>query len=201
MRRYLLSCLLLTLLLVGALPAQHEAEASGHGAEGSSNELLWKWANFALLAGGLGYVLYKKGGAFFRSRTESIRAGIEEADRLRREAEARVAEVEGRLENLEAEVESLRRHAGEEMAAENARLERETGDNIQKIRVQAEQEITGAVKAARLEVQAHAAELALGLAAEKIRGMLNAQVDQALVLSYLEELEEEAGGKTGKELN
>ena len=201
MRRYVFPCLVLIILFASLLPAQHEVEGSGHGAEGSSNELLWKWANFALLAGGLGYLAFKKGGAFFRSRTEAIRSGIEEADKLRREAEARVSEVEKRLKNLQSEVESLRTHARQEMAAESERLHQETQASITKLQQQAEQEIASAAKVARHDVQAHAAELAVGLAAAKIRGMLSAQVDQGLVLSYLEELEQAAGGQSDKELN
>lgn len=201
MRRYLLRFLFLTSVFAVALLAQHGAEGSGHAAEGSSNELLWKWVNFAILAGGLGYLAYKKGGAFFRSRGEAIRQGIEEADRLRREAESRVAQMEQRLNNLAGEIESLRTNAREEMAAENVRLREETEASIQRVREQAEQEIAGAAKTARHEVQAHAAELAVGLAAAKIRAMLNAKADEALVMSYLEELERIAGGKSGKELN
>ncbi len=201
MRRRTLPLLLLTFLFSSALLAQHGGEASGETAKAASDELLWKWANFVILAGGLGYLVYRKGGAFFRARTEAIRKGIDEADHLRREAEARVAEVEGRLKNLEAEVESLRAQARKEMAAENERLQRELQALLAKLRGQAEQEIAGAAKAARHEVQAHAAELAVGLAAAKIRGMLDAQVDHALVLSYLEELERTVGEPSGRELN
>jgi F-type H+-transporting ATPase subunit b len=182
LRRYGLPVLLLIFLFAAALAAQHGGEASGEAAGGGSNELLWKWANFAILAGGLGYLAYKKGGAFFRARSEAIRGGIEEADRLRRQAEARVAEVEARLKNLEAEVESLRTQARGEMAAESERLQKDQQTRISKLRE-------------------HAAELAISLSSARIRSMLSAQVDQGLVLSYLEELERAAAGKSGKELN
>ena len=166
-----------------------------------TSELLWKWANFAILVGALGYFVYKNAGAFFRSRTEAIRKGIEEADQLRREAEARVAQMEERLKHLEAEIEALRTEARQEMAAENDRLRREAEDGFKKIREQAEQEIASAAKAARHEVRAHAAELAVGLAASKIRGMLTPQIDEVLVVSFLDGIEQPAGGKPGKDLN
>jgi F-type H+-transporting ATPase subunit b len=193
-------CILVGLSASVAL-AQEGAEGHGQAAEGGSHELLWKWANFAILAGGLGYLAYKKGGAYYRARGEAIRRGIEEADRLRAEATARVAEMEERLKNLSAEVESLRQAAHHEMAAENERLRREAEERLRRIQEQAEQEIAAAVKAARREVQARAAELAVGLAAGKIRSMLDAQTDQALVIAYLEELERAAGGHSGKELH
>ena len=201
MRRYLVACAFLIFLIVSALPAQHAAEESGHGAGAGSNVLLWKWANFAILAGVLGYLIYKKAGAFFQSRTDSIRQGIEEAGRLRREAEARVAQMEERLKNLEAEIESLRRHAREELAAESERIQRETESAVGKTREQAEHEIASAAKTARREVRAEAARLALELAAGKVRARLTPQADQALVVSVLEDLENAPGGGTGKELN
>lgn len=165
------------------------------------NEIYWKWTNFIILAGVLGYFIYKKAGAFFRSRTEAIRQGIEEADRLRRDAEQRAAEIERRMNNLQAEIDSLRKIAREEMAAENERLRRETEEGLRKIRQQAEQEISSAAKAARHEVRAHAAELALGLAASKIRDRLNPATDDLLIASFLDELERPAGAKPEKEIN
>ena len=197
MRRRGLDCLMLALLCAAPILAQHSAE----GGEGASNSILWKWANFAILVGALGYLVYKKAPAFFLSRTEAIRRGIEEADCLRREAEQRVAEIEQRLRSLEGEVETLRAKAREEMTAENDRLQRETQDHLTKIRQQAEQEIAGAAKAAQREVRAHAAELAVSLAATKIRGMLSPRTDQSLVVSFLDGLEQPADGESDKEIN
>jgi F-type H+-transporting ATPase subunit b len=165
------------------------------------SQIYWKWANFIILAGVLGYFIYKKAGAFFLSRTAAIRQGIEEADRLRRAAEERAAEIERRMNNLQAEIDSLRNTAREEMAAENERLRRETEESLQKIRKQAEQEIASAAKAARHEVRAHAAELALGLAAGKIRDRLSPAADDLLITSFLDELDHATVGKPEKEIN
>jgi F-type H+-transporting ATPase subunit b len=201
LRRFFLSCLLLFVLSSLPLVAQHGAEGGQHAAEGSSNELLWKWANFAILVGALGYLVYKNGGAFFRSRTEAIRKGIEEANRLRQDAEARAAQMEERLKNLESEVQTLRAKAGEELAAEKERLRRETEEGLRKIREHSDQEIASAVKAIRHDVRARAAELAVELAAGKLRAMLSPQEDQALVASFLRDIEKNAGDSPGKEVN
>jgi len=201
LKRTFPSCTLLAILFAASLCAQHGGQESGHGPGGSPHELLWKWANFALLAGGLGYLVYRKAGGFFRSRTEAIRQGIEEADRLRRDAEARAAEMEARLANLESEIEALRSGARSELAAESERLQRETEETLRKLREQAGQEIASAVKAAQRQVRARAAELAVRLAAAKIRAGLTPQDDQALVASLLNDLEQGAGGGSGKEMN
>ncbi len=179
-------------------------ELSGQGErieERGNGDTLWKWINFAILAGGLGYLTYRKGGAFFRSRTDAIRTGIEEADRLRLEADARVREVEERLRNLEVEVQELRTRARQELAAESERLRRETEEGLTKIRERAQQAILSASKAARREVQVHAADLAVGLAASKIRRRLTPEADDRLISSCLDDLEKPGSDLRGTELN
>jgi F-type H+-transporting ATPase subunit b len=176
------------------------AEEHGKAAESEPSQLLWKIANFAILAGLLGYFIYKKAGAFFRSRTEAIRKDIEEAGSLRREAEERAAGIERRIENLQAEIESLRAGARAEMAAENERLRLETQAGFEKLSRQAEQEISSAAKAARHEVRAHAAELAVDLAANKLRVLMTPAKDEALAGAFLDGLEK-AGGRPPEELN
>ena len=193
-------------LLVGVLPwsaqafALNAAEAGGKAAEGAPSQLPWNFANFAILAGLLGYMIYKKAGAFFRSRTEAIRKDIEEAGRLRQEAEERAAAIERRIENLQAEIESLRAGARAETAAENERLRQETEAGFEKLRRQAEQEIASAAKAARHEVRAHAAELAVDLAAGKLRALMTPTTDEALAGAFLDGIEK-TGGRPPEELN
>ena len=68
----------------------------------------WKWANFAILAAGLGYLIRKHAPAFFEQRSLEIRQGIAEATKAKQEAEARAAAMERRLASLESEIASLR---------------------------------------------------------------------------------------------
>lgn len=201
MKRSIWYCLLLAVLLYSTQAfVLNAAEEHAKSAEGEPSQLLWKFANFAILAGLLGYMIYKKAGAFFRSRTEAIRKDIEEAGRLRQEAEERAAGIERRIENLQAEIESLRAGARAEMTAENERLRQETEAGFEKLRRQAEQEISSAAKAARHEVQAHAAELAVDLAAGKLRALMTPATDEALAGAFLDGLEK-TGGRPPEELN
>ena len=201
MKRSIWYCLLVAVLLYSTQAfVLNAAEAGGKAAEGEPSQLLWKFANFAILAGLLGYMIYKKAGAFFRSRTEAIRKDIEEAGNLRREAEERAAGIERRIENLQAEIESLRAGARAEMTAENERLRQETEAGFEKIRRQTEQEIASAAKAARHEVRAHAAELAVDLAAGKLRALMTPATDAALAGAFLDGIEK-PGGRPPEELN
>jgi F-type H+-transporting ATPase subunit b len=203
LRRWSLSLALLLALGVSGLPAQehggHEAKAdaetrqAGHGGEDHGDPyILWKWANFAILAGVLGYLISKKAGGFFRERTAEIQRGIQEAAQLRRDAEARAAEIEVRIGNLQAEINSLRSSARSEMDAENSRLRAETEQALQKVQSHAEQEIASAAKNARQELAAHSAQLALELAEQRIRAGITPAVQDQLVQDFVGSLSRRA---------
>jgi F-type H+-transporting ATPase subunit b len=149
---------------------------------------VWKWANFLVLAGGIGYLIGKKGGPFFAERSTKIRKDMVEAGEVRQEAETRAAEVERRLANLEAEIAALRAESGKEEEAETGRLGRHTADEIAKTRANAEQEIAAAGKAARLELKRYCAELAMGLAEQKIRARMTPETQDALVRGFVRDL-------------
>jgi F0F1-type ATP synthase membrane subunit b/b' len=74
------------------------------------------------------------------------------------------------------------------MKAEAERTRRETEQALGKISQQAAQEIDSAAKAARLELKAHSADLALRLAEQRLRTSLTPPVDEALVRSFVEDL-------------
>ena len=179
-----------TLLIAVSLTAAEKAKSEGE----SDRLLLWKVANFALLAGALGYVIYKKGGPFFAARTESVRRDLEESARANREAQARYAEVELRLANLGAEIENLKTQARAESGAEGERMRAESERAFQKIRLQMEQDIASAAKAARQELRVYAAELAVGLAERRIRERLTPDSETALLGAMLKDLDRRSGG-------
>jgi F-type H+-transporting ATPase subunit b len=202
-------CLLL-LAAVPAVLAQHASETHGSGGAESHGKdsghhgdsgIWWKWANFAILAGGLGYLIAKKAPAFFQSRTQTIQKDILEARAMREQAEAKAAGIQRRLDSLSSEIDDLRRSGREELAAEEARLRAETVESIRKIKARAEQEFAAAVKTASQELKSHSAELAIELARQKIRSRMTAQVDDSLVRSFVADLGRRGPGQTEREVN
>jgi F0F1-type ATP synthase membrane subunit b/b' len=149
---------------------------------------IWKWANFLVLAGGLGYLIGKKGGPFFAARSVKIRQDMIDAGDVRQDAEARAAEVDRRLANLEAEIAALRADSGKEEEAETGRFGRHTAAEIAKTQAQAEQEIAAAGKAARLELKRYCADLAVGLAEQKIRARMTPETEDELVRGFIRDL-------------
>ncbi len=176
----------------GAEPARHgESHGSAEHGEGGRDLTLWKWANFAILAAGLGYLIAKNAPPFFTSRSREIRLGIEEAQKLKEEAEARAAKMDSRLAAIGTEVDVLRKGAKEEAAQEGERIRTETERELAKIQAQTDQEIASTLKAAQMELRAYAANLALEMAREQIRNRMNPEVQDALVSGFLSDLEEQ----------
>lgn len=153
----------------------------------------WLWANFLLLAGGAGYLAAKKGGPFFNSRSEDIRKGIAESEKLKFEADARVSAVNAKLANLESEIASIRATIREEQAHENERIQRETATELERIQKRGEQEIEAAGKLARLDLRRHAAQLSLELAEQKLRHRMSPEMQDSLTRSFVNDLRETAG--------
>src|SRR6516225_7448502 len=109
-------------------------------AEHSDPMLKWKWINFAILAGVLGYLIGKNAPAFFTGRSAAIQKDIREATKIREEAENRMREMEQRLASLGQEIEKLRSGAKEQMAQEGERIRQETANQISRVQHTAEQE-------------------------------------------------------------
>lgn len=165
-----------------------EAGNKAHAAEEKGSMDGWKWANFLLLAGGLGYLIGKNAGPFFAARTAGIRKDMEESLEQRRQAEARAADVERRLANMEADIAALRGEGERDARAEAERMERHTAAEIAKIQAHAEQEIASAGKAARMELKRHAADLAIELAEQKVRARMTPDAQDSLVQGFVRNL-------------
>jgi F-type H+-transporting ATPase subunit b len=192
--------LVITFLLAvfGAAAQEHGAEpahekGAGHGESGGEhgggNVNLWKAANFAILALGLGYLVAKNAGPYFAARSIEIRKGIEESTKLAKEAQANAAAIEARLANLSSEIEAMRGAARREAAAEGDRIRQETERELAKIQTNAGHEIASALKAAQLELKTYSARLAVDLARQKVRERITPADQDALVQNFVSGLE------------
>ncbi|HEX5228074.1 MAG TPA: ATP synthase F0 subunit B [Bryobacteraceae bacterium] len=184
--------LALTLACV-ALPQESAAKPETQTEENPMTG--WKWANFAILAIGLGYLLGKALPPLFRKQSDEIHAALAEAAKMKHEAGIYAANVEARLSNIQREIASLRESAHSEMAAESERIRRETARHIEKIREQSTQEIALMTRGAKEELQKYAAELAIGLAGERIRSRMNPDTQENLVNGFLSDLGRRAASR------
>ena len=148
----------------------------------------WLWANFAILVLALGYLSKKYGGPFLKGRQEGISKGIADAEVKKGDADRRVAEVNQKLASLDAEIANLKTQMREEQAQEAKRLADRNAAELARVQQQAEQEMEAAGKAARLELQAHAAKLALDLAEKKLRAGMTGEAQERLTRGFVESL-------------
>ena len=181
-----------SLILTVLLASLAFAEAT---AGGEKDMTAWKWANFAILAAGIGFLLIKQAGPYFKSRSAEIRKGIEDAGKIRADAEQRATAMDARLANLGAEVEGLRKSAREEAAQEGDRIRQETGRELAKIQANADREIASALKSAQMGLKSYAAELAIKLAEQRVQERMDPADQDTLVRNFVTELSREGSPK------
>jgi len=158
--------------------------------------------NFAVIAGIFVWAGRKYLPGIFRDRTAAIQKAMQEAQKASAEARQKLAEIEARLQRLDVEIGMMRNAAEKEGVAEEARIQAAAQEDARKIVASAEQEIAAAAKAARRQLTAHAADLAVGLAQKQIR--VDASTDQALVRSFAGQLgsaDKSGVDKSGKDGN
>lgn len=193
---------LLGLVYTPAGAQQPESEAKrleeSAGVTEHGPNVFWGWVNFALLAGGLGYLIKKNAGPYFAKRSLEIRKGMVEAEAARQESDAKVAEVARRLAHLQDEIEAMRRNAELEAEAEAQRVRREAAAAMAKIREHLTEEIASAGKSARLELRRYSAELALNLAERKIAARLTPETQDRLVETFVATMAHAAAGTPGQ---
>src|SRR5947209_3024866 len=158
------------------------AEENAKSSEGGQD--LWKWLNFAILAGVLGWLIAKNLGPVLTARSREIEQGLAAGEKAKAEADARAAAVQARLAGLENTVAQMRTASREELARETERIQRETASELARIEQQSTQEIESAGKLARLEVQRYAAELAIDLAEQKVRARMSPDKQAELVRNF-----------------
>jgi F0F1-type ATP synthase membrane subunit b/b' len=158
------------------------------GGEAGNTLDTWRWVNFAILAVGLGYLLFKNLPPFFSARSSSIQKEITESQKLKQESEQRSAAILKRVSALKTDIEAFRVQSRAEMEREGQRIREEAAAHIRKLNDQAQSEIESAGKLARRELRGYAADLALELAAQRIHGRLDAVTEAGLVDGFVGDL-------------
>jgi F-type H+-transporting ATPase subunit b len=186
-RRVFFAASALFVLLIAVVSAQ-AAEEGGNAAAERTTEV-FKWINFAIVAGFILWLCLKKAPAFFSGRASAISSAITTATAAKAAADAQLREAETKLANLQKEVAELRAFASRESAAEVERLRAATQNDAQKIAAAAKAEIEAAERTARLELKALAANLAVDGAESLLAKQLNPQAQESLISNFVKSLE------------
>lgn len=179
-------------ILFGALflTAASPCVASG-GITSSFSEgwlLAGKIFNAVVLFGGLFLLLRKPLKNFFIHRTAEIRKKLEDAEKARAEAEAKLEVARERLAALEAEIGRAREQAERDAAAARERILRHTEEEMERFRARARIEIESQKKEALDELRAFAAEQSAEAARRLLRAEIRPEDEEALFERFLQGL-------------
>src|SRR5688572_8504540 len=125
----------------------HEAPAGAaetdetHEEAAGPYEVIFRWVNFAVLFGLLGYLLKKPASEFFEARKTGIASGLERAKRAQEDSDRRMTQIEQRLGRLSADVAELRVQAEQESAIERERMIAEAQREMERVVEQSRQEM------------------------------------------------------------
>jgi F-type H+-transporting ATPase subunit b len=172
-------------------PAAAAEQAGGEKAEAHEDSVLNMVArvvNFGLLAGTLVYFLRSPFAKYLTDRGQQIRSDLVTAAEMKRTAAAQIDEIDRRMKALPAELEALRAQGAQEIAAEEARIQAAAAAERDRLLEQSRREIEMQVKVAERELVNHAADLAVGVATERIKKNITDDDQQRLVDRYVQQL-------------
>lgn len=142
------------------------------------------WVGIVALVVLIGMVVWKvpaKIGASLDKKIADIRAQLDEAARLRAEAEALKAEYQAKAASAHQDAETIRAHAHTEANAIITKARTDAEELMERRARMAEDKIAAAERAAIAELRARAAEAATQAAAALIAGNHDAAADKPLV--------------------
>ncbi|MCA1650609.1 MAG: hypothetical protein LC753_10120 [Acidobacteria bacterium] len=146
--------------------------------------------NFALLAGALVYFLRSPIAVYLSSRATQIRQDLVAAKDLRERASAQLAAIDQQLKTLPAELDALKIRGAEDVKAEQARIAQAAAAERQRLLEQTRREIAARLRMARRELTEHAAQLAVQIAEQRIKGSITADDQLRMVDRYTTQVKE-----------
>jgi F-type H+-transporting ATPase subunit b len=148
----------------------------------------WKFINLFVFVGVMIYLLRRPLSTALAARGAAIKAQLVAAQKERDQALAKLAEVQARLSKLDSEVALIQQQSKSEAELERERITRDTEQELQKLREQAQREIVGAGKVARHDLRRFAAQQSVQLAEEMIRRDIKSEDDARLIKLNVEQL-------------
>jgi F0F1-type ATP synthase membrane subunit b/b' len=182
-------------LLASALMLTFAAgtQASQEGATPAENSLagtIFKWIHFLIVVALAYWVLAKLLPPYVRHNADRISSAIRKAAAAKAEAERQLKEAADKLTRLEQEVQQFREQAKKDAAAEWERLRHMTQADLEKVGIAMNAEIEAAERAARAELKALAAKLAVDRAESLIASRLTPALQESMIRNLVHSLQE-----------
>jgi F-type H+-transporting ATPase subunit b len=177
-------------VLAGLLSFASSAFAAEEGSSYPADPAggIFLWINFAILIGGIVWIVRVHGRPFFRTNAEKISLAIARAASSQKQAEQQLRDAQAQFGRLEREVAELRAEALRETSLEAGRIRAMAELEARRIGEAAQAEIEAAERAARSELKAIAAKLAVDGAESLLARQLTAQTQEALIADFVRNL-------------
>jgi F-type H+-transporting ATPase subunit b len=143
--------------------------------------IISKAINVTIFFGLLYLLLRKPFRKFFDERLSRARADLERAAKEKDEADKKMRELDLRLARLDRELAEIRSLSERERQTESERIERETGQSIEKLRAASRREIEAAKQVAIFELREFAANKSVEMAEQIIRQEITPEDDRRLI--------------------
>ncbi len=173
-------------LSIASIPAAAMAEAAESGV---FEYLVYPALNLAILLAVLFYFGRKPIQSFFVERRGQIREELERAAKMKAEAEERYVQWQRRLMDLDTELESIRAAARERAEIERDRILTEAEAAAERVRADAHAAVEQELRRAREQLRREAADLAIELAAQRLREQITPADHDRLLDEFVTRIE------------
>lgn len=178
-----------------AQPNARGAQTDAHATEGEAHDegilpTVAKLFNFAVMVGVLVYFLKSPIAGYLQSRSTQIRQDLVTAAEMRAAATAQLAEIDRKLQSLPGELEALTARGAEDVRTEKIRMAEAAAIERERLLEQTRREIDMRLRIARRDLVEHAAELAVGVARERISRSITTDDQLRMLDRYTSQLQE-----------
>lgn len=176
-------------ILLGAAAAH----ASAAGGKMPLDAILWEMGIKILDVGIIAFFAFKylskPIAQAMAARSETVRRALDDATAGRRDAEARLREVQEKNARLESEVQQLVDQTAVDIQREIALIKAEADAGAERIRQHARETFRQEIAKARADLHREAADLAVRLAEEHVRSSLTPDDQRRLAGDYFKQME------------
>ena len=178
------------MVLLSAVPihAQESPAAEQETEAESPVRTVWKWVNFAVLFGGLGYLLKKPAKEFFDSRKADIASGLERAQKAQEEAAQRMSQIEQRLGKLSTEIAGLRTQSEQDAAREKEKIVSEAQRDVDRVVEQSRQEMERIAQGIEREIKESIADVVIERASQRLQTKMTPDDQKKVVVRFIKNL-------------
>jgi F-type H+-transporting ATPase subunit b len=153
-------------------------------------DMVYSIINFVLLVALFIYLYRKNASGAFAKRSLDVKLEMEEAAEAKKKAEAKFQEYQARINNLDKEIAAIRALSNEDAAKDRGLILDEARKQATRMVEQAELTAKQEIESAKRELRREAADLAAGMAEEKVRKSTTSEDQKNWVTSYIDKIGE-----------